>query len=428
MSTTGFDYSEGRTTRRVVAPPGGTSSIVFGNAPAPTPVTPAPAPVAENPTADGTPEKPAEPSPAPEQTEQAPFSWTLDSLKLQAIKSTVDADSVASLVSVLSDLLKSAESGTAPISRALTPTPVKAAGTTAPAEGMDTLEALVKLKAKLKARGTHGIISLGIKFRSMDDDNDRKISFVEFKKAMVELDMKESEIHQLFRYLDSDCSGYLSFDELLVGLRGTLNERRQEIVNKAFKVFDKDGDGVVTMNDLEGRYDASHHPDVVSGAKTSQQVLSEFMQNFEGEGEGKGDGKITLQEFSKYYGMVSASIDDDDYFELVIRNVWHISGGEGWCENTTCRRLLVLHEDGTQTVEEIKDDFDIASTDLEAMKKNLLARGIPAKKVALYGGFSDLDPATAPPPPKAAGAGTGSPARPASARKADANRSSIIFG
>ncbi len=40
----------------------------------------------------------------------------------------------------------------------------------------------------------------------------------------------------------------------------------------------------------------------------------------------------------------------------MIRNAWHISGGEGWCENSTCRRVLVTHADGHQTVEEIKVD------------------------------------------------------------------------
>ena len=30
------------------------------------------------------------------------------------------------------------------------------------------------------------------------------------------------------------------------------------------------------------------------------------------------------------------------------------SGGEGWCANTSNRRVLVTHEDGKQTVEEIK--------------------------------------------------------------------------
>lgn len=63
---------------------------------------------------------------------------------------------------------------------------------------------------------------------------------------------------------------------------------------------------------------------------------------------------MTVKEFCKYYANLSSSIDEDDYFELMIRNAWHISGGEGWCANTTCRRVLVTHKDGTQTVEEIK--------------------------------------------------------------------------
>ena len=36
-----------------------------------------------------------------------------------------------------------------------------------------------------------------------------------------------------------------------------------------------------------------------------------------------------------YYNNVSASIDNDDYFELMIRNAWHISGGEGWYIHAT---------------------------------------------------------------------------------------------
>ncbi len=37
-------------------------------------------------------------------------------------------------------------------------------------------EPLAKLKDALKQRGTHGIISLGHKFRSIDDDGDNKLS------------------------------------------------------------------------------------------------------------------------------------------------------------------------------------------------------------------------------------------------------------
>jgi len=55
-------------------------------------------------------------------------------------------------------------------------------------------------------------------------------------------------------------------------------------------------------------------------------ILSEFMSQWDKK---QADGKVTPDEFVEYYRDVSASIDDDDYFELMIRNAWHIEGGEG---------------------------------------------------------------------------------------------------
>lgn len=55
---------------------------------------------------------------------------------------------------------------------------------------------------------------------------------------------------------------------------------------------------------------------------------------------------MTLEEFEDYYKDISCSIDNDDYFELMIRNAWHIAGGEGWCENTTIKRYLETDENG----------------------------------------------------------------------------------
>ena len=52
------------------------------------------------------------------------------------------------------------------------------------------------------------------------------------------------------------------------------------------------------------------------------------------------DGKVSVEEFEEYYKDISASIDQDDYFELMIRNAWHIAGGKGQYENTTIPRHL----------------------------------------------------------------------------------------
>jgi hypothetical protein len=57
----------------------------------------------------------------------------------------------------------------------------------------------------------------------------------------------------------------------------------------AFSRIDASGDGILTVADLAGRYDTSHHPDVIAGKKTSDQVLREFLDTFE---VGNHDGTV----------------------------------------------------------------------------------------------------------------------------------------
>ena len=87
------------------------------------------------------------------------------------------------------------------------------------------------------------------------------------------------------------------------------------------------------------------------GGKTEKDVMLEFLEGWDS----SRDGNVTLSEFVDYYTDLSVNIDDDDYFELMMRNAWHMSGGEGVSENTSCRRVLVEYCDGRpSTVEEIK--------------------------------------------------------------------------
>ena len=107
------------------------------------------------------------------------------------------------------------------------------------------------------------------------------------------------------------------------------------------------GDGVVSIEDLKVNYDVSFHPKFKSGQITKDQILNEFLAQWDTL---QKDGLVSREEFEDYYKDVSASIDDDDYFELMIRNAWHIAGGEGWCENTTIKRELVRDGDGNEKV------------------------------------------------------------------------------
>lgn len=53
------------------------------------------------------------------------------------------------------------------------------------------------------------------------------------------------------------------------------------MVELAFKKLDKDGSGVVDINDIKGVYNGRNHPDVKAGRRTEEDVLGEFLETFE---------------------------------------------------------------------------------------------------------------------------------------------------
>jgi len=105
-------------------------------------------------------------------------------------------------------------------------------------------------------------------------------------------------------------------------LRGGLNERRTALVDQAFNKFDRDGSGVIDLDDLRGIYDASRHPKVLSGVMKASDVLADFLKTFDGSS--NPDGAVTREEFQAYYAGVSAGIDDDEVFDLMMNNVWQL--------------------------------------------------------------------------------------------------------
>lgn len=56
-----------------------------------------------------------------------------------------------------------------------------------------------------------------------------------------------------------------------------MNNFRKKLVGQAFDKIDKDKNGFVDIHDLKGVYNASRHPDVVSGKKTQEDILLEFL-------------------------------------------------------------------------------------------------------------------------------------------------------
>ena len=170
-----------------------------------------------------------------------------------------------------------------------------------------------------KKRSANGLRGLRRMFSAMDRNGNKSLSPVEFKYAMRDygLTLSEIEVTQIVKHFDTNKDGQLSFDEFLRAIRGALNDRRLNMVHQAYRVLDKDGSGQVTIDDIRMAYDVSFHPDFQSGRKTRDEVLADFMTVWETH---KRDQIVTIEEFEDYYKDISASVDSDDYFELMIRN------------------------------------------------------------------------------------------------------------
>lgn len=200
---------------------------------------------------------------------------------------------------------------------------------------------MLKFREKMAARGTRGIMSIRRAFMIADDDNSKNIDINEFTKFCYDyrVGLTDDEIKKLFSIFDKDNSAHIDYDEFLAGIVGEMNDFRVSIVKKAFNKLDKNHNGVIELNDIRGTYSARTHPDVLSGKKTEDEVLAEFLDTFEYHFSllnmsKTRDSTITLEEFIEYYNNISMSIPDDQYFEVMMTNAWNLDNkpnyGRGW--------------------------------------------------------------------------------------------------
>ncbi|RHY18623.1 hypothetical protein DYB32_010352, partial [Aphanomyces invadans] len=167
-----------------------------------------------------------------------------------------------------------------------------------------------RVKSAILARGgSHGIQGLSRIMRIMDDSGDKRLSRDELRFGLRDygVDCSDADLDVLMHAFDVDGDGLISFDEFLVALRGDISASRMQFIDMAFRKLDTSGDGHVTIQDLCALYDVTKHPDMLQGKKTKDQILAEFLGQWDTIDH---DGVVEYDEFVNYYRVRVRTVEE----------------------------------------------------------------------------------------------------------------------
>ncbi|CDW86450.1 ef hand family protein [Stylonychia lemnae] len=216
----------------------------------------------------------------------------------------------------------------------------------------------LNFKLNIQQKGGVGLRTLKRIFQRMDYNGNKKLDASEFEQALAAFGLfpKKVELQALMKYYDIDGDGNISYEEFIRGLRDELTQRRKNMVQKAFNMLDRD----------MAVYDVSMNPEYIEGRKTRDQILTDFLNNFEGV-KGNRDGTITKDEFFDYYTDLSMSVPSDEYFVRMMESTWQCPEVEDASSKAVLQmllkevrlRILELARNDPKLLRKVFNDFDL---------------------------------------------------------------------
>lgn len=132
-------------------------------------------------------------------------------------------------------------------------------------------------------------------FELLDTNKDGKLSHLEILegfKSNLDNMKNDKELMRVIKKIDQDKSGFIEFEEFL---RAVMDKEKlicNDKLEKSFKLFDKDGGGSITPDELKTFLGIS--------SKYSDKVWNEIISQIEH----TNDNEITLEEFKKMMMLI----------------------------------------------------------------------------------------------------------------------------
>eukprot|EP00996_Jenningsia_fusiforme_P000498 NODE_1438_length_1530_cov_75.444294_g1299_i0.p1 GENE.NODE_1438_length_1530_cov_75.444294_g1299_i0~~NODE_1438_length_1530_cov_75.444294_g1299_i0.p1 ORF type:complete len:464 (+),score=75.29 NODE_1438_length_1530_cov_75.444294_g1299_i0:100-1392(+) len=176
----------------------------------------------------------------------------------------------------------------------------------------------------IRRGGRDGIRMLARQFRVDPSDSSQICANREaFEAVLAECGvvLTASELDTLYDHFNVAGDQSVGVLEFLAALRGQVPPRRRAWITRTWRSLPKSA-GAVPLETLHGQFQADRHPDVLAGRVATDEIVSAFQESFNYET--CPDGQITKEDFESHYAGVSAGIDSDEHFALMMNNVWRL--------------------------------------------------------------------------------------------------------
>ena len=149
-----------------------------------------------------------------------------------------------------------------------------------------------------------------------------------------------SDLQTLFDVLNNNRNNnYISLDKLINLIKGNLDERRKLYIIGIFSNLDIEKTGEVSISLLKNMYNCKHHPDVLNGTKTQEEVYEQFCNSLDlycEINDIQKNGNLSFENFVDYYSGISSCIPDEVYFEDMLKEVWNNSNSNTYYNENYC--------------------------------------------------------------------------------------------
>ena len=135
------------------------------------------------------------------------------------------------------------------------------------------------------------VIELQKAFAKLDIDQDGKISSEELLQGYEEVfnqTVTSQQIEEILRLADTDGSGALEYDEFIAAAMNPQKLYSKKNLIKAFKLFDTDNSGTISVNEIR---------EAIGPDLATDEVWKKLMASADAD----GSGEIDLQEFQKLF-------------------------------------------------------------------------------------------------------------------------------